>query len=163
MIVRILAALVVLIGVASCDDGFPFSQEAATVPVEEGYGPSPTLPPPNPTLIPTVNIAPASPWPTGAKPKAAPGFAVSEFAGGLDHPRWLLVLPNGDVLVAESNAPPKPKDNPGLKGMVMRLVMARAGAGVPSANRISLLRDGDGDGVAETRSLSWKGSTRRSE
>jgi glucose/arabinose dehydrogenase len=79
------------------------------------------------------------------------GLRVTALATGLDHPRWLLVLPNGDVLVAESNAPPKPDDAKGIKGWVMKWVMKRAGAGVPSANRITLLRDADGDGVAETR------------
>ncbi|HEY9239912.1 MAG TPA: sorbosone dehydrogenase family protein, partial [Burkholderiaceae bacterium] len=74
------------------------------------------------------------------------------FARGLDHPRWLHVLPNGDVLVAETNAPPKP-DNKGLRAWAMGLVMKKAGAGVPSANRITLLRDADGDGVAEVRTV----------
>ena len=76
-------------------------------------------------------------------------LAVNAFATGLDHPRWLYVLPNGDVLVAETNAPPRPEEGKGIKGMVMQFVMKRAGAGVPSANRITLLRDADGDGVAE--------------
>jgi glucose/arabinose dehydrogenase len=127
------------------------SREQATVPVEEGYGPSPTLPPPNPKLMPTVNIAEASTWPAGAGPMAAAGLKVNAYAEGFDHPRWIHVLPNGDVLVAESNAPPKPEDGNTLKGWVMGLVMGKAGAGVPSANRITLLRDADGDGVAEMR------------
>lgn len=125
--------------------------EMATLPISSGFGPQPTLPPPQPTLIPTVNIAPAKGWPTGATPLAAPGTRVVAFASGLDHPRWLYVLPNGDVLVAESNAPPKPEGSKGIKGWVMGLVMKRAGATVPSANRITLLRDTDGDGVADLR------------
>ena len=150
---RTLAATTVfLIVVAGCDGRIPFSGETATVPIEQGYGPNPTLPPPNPTRIPTVDIAPANPWPEGTAPTAAPGLAVNEFAGGLDHPRWLHVLPNGDVLVAESNAPPKPDEEFSLRGWAMGLVMRQAGAEVPSANRITLLRDADGDGVAETRS-----------
>ena len=80
-------------------------------------------------------------------------MTVNAFASGLDHPRTVYVLPNGDVLVAETNAPPKPDDGKGIKGMVMKAVMKKAGAGVPSANRITLLRDADGDGVAETRSV----------
>jgi glucose/arabinose dehydrogenase len=128
------------------------SREAARVPVEEGYGPNPTLPPPNPKLLPTINIARATPWPEGTAPTAAEGLAVSEFAGGLRHPRWLLVLPNGDVLVAESNAPEKPGSGFSVRSLAMGLVMGRAGAGAPSANRITLLRDADGDGVAEVRS-----------
>ena len=127
--------------------------DVAKLPVAAGTGPTPTLPAPNKTLLPTVNIAPARGWAEGAKPVAADGTAVAAFASGLDHPRWLYVLPNGDVLVAETNAPPKPDDGKGIKGWVMRLVMKRAGAGVPSANRITLLRDVDGDGVAEVRSV----------
>jgi glucose/arabinose dehydrogenase len=127
--------------------------EVATLPVSAGTGTRPTLPPPQRTLMPTVNIAPAQGWALGAAPIAAPGTRVALFADGLDHPRWLYVLPNGDVLVAETNAPPKPDDAPGIKGWVMGLVMKRAGAGVPSANRITLLRDSDGDGVVDLRSV----------
>lgn len=90
-------------------------------------------------------------------PIAAPGTRVTAFVSGLDHPRWLYVLPNGDVLVAESNAPPKPDDARGIKGWLMGLVMKRAGAGVASANRITLLRDSDGDGVADFRSVLLEG------
>ena len=104
-------------------------------------------------LLPTVNIAPARGWPAQVLPQAAPGLVVNAYATALDHPRWLLVLPNGDVLVAETNAPERPDDSPGVKGWVMDLVMRKAGAGVPSANRIVLLRDADGDGVAEFRSV----------
>ncbi len=127
--------------------------EVARLPVEAGTGPNPTLPAPTKTLLPTVNIAPAQGWAEGAKPTAAAGTAVNAFAAGLDHPRWLYVLPNGDVLVAETNSPPKPDANKGLRAWVMGLVMKRAGAAPPSANRITLLRDADGDGVAETRSV----------
>lgn len=127
--------------------------EVATLPISAGTGPQPTLPPAKQRLIPTVHIAPAQGWPSGTTPLAAPGTHVAAFAGGLDHPRWLLVLPNGDVLVAETNAPPKPDDAKGIKGWVMGLVMKRAGAGVPSANRITLLRDTDGNGVADLRSV----------
>lgn len=127
--------------------------ESSTLQVSDGTGPSPKLPEPNKTLIPTVNIAPAIGWPEGAKPTAAAGTQVAAFADGLDHPRWLYVLPNGDVLVAETNAPPKPDDAKGIRGWVMEKVMGRAGAGVPSPNRITLLRDADHDGVAETRTV----------
>jgi glucose/arabinose dehydrogenase len=133
--------------VASCSEPL----ESATA--EQTFGPSPTLPTPQNSWIPTVNIATAKGWPPGAKPTAANGMAVNAFATGLDHPRTVYVLPNGDVLVAESNAPPKPDDGKGIKARVTHLVMGRAGAGVPSANRITLLRDADGDGVAETRSI----------
>ncbi len=131
--------------------------EMATLPVSAGTGPRPTLPPPHKTLFPTVNIAPAQGWPSGAAPQAAPGTRVAAFASGLDHPRWLLVLPNGDVLVAESNAPPKPENGKGIKGWLMGLMMKRAGATEPSANRITLLRDTDGDGIADQRSALLEG------
>ena len=127
--------------------------EVATLPVDAGMGHDPTLPQPNPTLIPTVNIAPAVGWPLGRKPTPAPGLAVKAYASGLDHPRWIYVLPNGDVLVAETNAPPKPEDAKGIKGAIMKMVMKRAGAGVASANRITLLRGIDANGVAKTRSI----------
>ncbi|HIV72403.1 MAG TPA: sorbosone dehydrogenase family protein [Candidatus Aquabacterium excrementipullorum] len=122
-----------------------------------GYGPNPKLPAPEKSLIPTVNIAKATGWPAGVKPTPAAGLQVQAFATGLAHPRWLLVLPNGDVLVAETNAPPKPEDSKGIKGKVMKLVQKRAGAGVESPNRITLLRDADGDGVAETKHEFLKG------
>ncbi|MDQ6881571.1 MAG: sorbosone dehydrogenase family protein, partial [Pseudomonadota bacterium] len=122
-----------------------------------GVGPNPVLPAPQKSLVPTVHIAKAIGWPARTHPTAAAGFNVTAFAAGLDHPRWLYVLPNGDVLVAESNAPPKPEDGKGIKGTVMKLVMKRAGAGVPSANRITLLRDANGDGIAETRSVFLSG------
>ena len=131
--------------------------ETSKLPIEAGFGATPQLPPPTRTLIPTVNIAPAKGWPPGGKPVAAQGTTVGAFAAGLDHPRWLYVLPNGDVLVAETNAPPKPEGGNGIRGWIMKRVMKKAGAGVPSANRITLLRDADGDGVAETRSVFLEG------
>ncbi|SSB97048.1 Glucose/arabinose dehydrogenase, beta-propeller fold [Pseudomonas sp. 43mfcvi1.1] len=127
--------------------------ESSTLQVSDGTGPAPKLPEPNKTLVPTVNIAEAIGWPEGAKPTPAQGLQVGAFAEGLDHPRWLYVLPNGDVLVAETNAPPKPDDAKGIRGWVMKKVMGRAGAGVPSPNRITLLRDANHDGIAETRTV----------
>ena len=127
--------------------------ERASLPISAGIGPNPKLPPPVETVLPTVDIAPATGWPEGTAPEPAQGLAVHAFAEDLDHPRWLYVLPNGDVLVAETNAPPRPKDSEGLKGWVMGLIMEEAGAAVPSADRITLLRDADGDGMVETRSV----------
>ena len=126
---------------------------SARLPVSAGTGPNPTLPPPSQSLIPTVYVVTATGWPDGARPIAADGMTVTAFAQGLDHPRWLYVLPNGDVLVAETNAPPRPDHGKGLKGWFFKRFQKKAGGAVPSANRITLLRDGDGDGIAETRSV----------
>jgi len=145
------AAGALALGLAGCND----PQDTATA--QQSYGASPTLPVPQKSLVPTVNIAMASSWPSGAKPTAAAGMTVNAFASELDHPRTVYVLPNGDVLVAESNAPPKPEDEKGIKGFVFKQVQSWAGAGVPSANRITLLRDSDGDGVADVRSVFIEG------
>jgi glucose/arabinose dehydrogenase len=147
---RLLAAPVAVALLAACG-------EVATLPVSAGYGPAPTLPAPHSTLIPTINIADPVGWPKERLPIAAPGLAVKPFATGLDHPRWLYVLPNGDVLVAETNAPPRESGGSGIRGWVMKLMMSRAGAGTQSANRITLLRDADHDGVAEVRSVLLSG------
>jgi glucose/arabinose dehydrogenase len=114
-------------------------------------GTNPTLPAPDKKLLPIVQIAPATGWPVQAKPASAAGVLVKPFAVGLDHPRWLYLLPNGDVLVAETNAPERPADGKGIKAKIQKRVMAKAGAKVPSANRITLLRDADGDGAAELK------------
>lgn len=142
-----------LVFVIALAGGLTACGETSSLQVSDGTGPSPQLPEPNKTLIPTMNIAPAIGWPNGTKPTAATGTQVAAFAEGLDHPRWLYVLPNGDVLVAETNAPPKPDDGKGIKGWITEKVMSRAGAGVPSPNRITLLRDKDHDGIAETSTV----------
>jgi glucose/arabinose dehydrogenase len=129
----------------------------ARLPISAGTGPAPQLPAPSKSLIPTVKVAKAVGWANGEKPVAPRGTVVTAFAKDLDHPRWLYVLPNGDVLVAETNAPPRPEDGKGIKGFFFKIFMKRAGAAVPSANRITLLRDADGDGVAETRSVFLSG------
>jgi glucose/arabinose dehydrogenase len=125
--------------------------ESAKLQVADGIGPNPTLPKPAKTLIPTVNIAEAVGWPAGGKPVPAAGLQVGAFAEGLDHPRWMLVLPNGDVLVAETNKPPRPEKKKGIKDWIAGKIMKKAGAAVPSANRITLLRDANSDGVAELK------------
>ncbi len=125
--------------------------------VDDGFGAHPVLPAVDHSLIPTLDIAPAQGWSRGAVPTAAPGTRVNAFATQLDHPRWLYVLPNGDVLVAETNSPPKPDDATGIRGWIMGLVMGRAGATVPSANRITLLRDSTGSGVADFHSVLLEG------
>ena len=131
--------------------------DTAQLSVQAGMGHEPVLPPPRTSLIPTVDIAPPAGWPEGAAPEPAAGLAVAAYAEGLDHPRWLYALPNGDVLVAETNAEPRePHD---IKDRIMGKVLERAGAAVPSADRISLLRDADGDGNAEMRTVFRDGLT----
>jgi len=136
--------IVIALTLGACGD-------VAKLPENADTGPRPTIAAPQTSMFPTVNIAPARGWPEGATPTAAPGLAVNAFASGLDHPRWIYVLPNGDVLVAETNKPAK--EAAGIRAWVMGWVQKRAGAGVPSADRITLLRDADGDGKAETRGV----------
>lgn len=145
MTARACGGLALLMLASGCGD-------SATLSVADGTGPTPALPAPRSSMLPTVLVAPARGWPADAMPRAADGLQVQAFARELDHPRWLLVLPNGDVLVAESNAPHRPDAEPSLRGWFMARLMKRAGAGVTSADRITLLRDADGDGVAEARS-----------
>jgi len=125
----------------------------ARLPVSAGMGIHPVLPPEEHALIPIVNVVTRTGWSPDAAPTPAEGLAVRAFARGLDHPRWLYVLPNGDVLVAETNAPQRPDDGKGIKGFFFRYFQKKAGGAVPSANRIMLLRDTDGDGVADIRTV----------
>ena len=136
--------LLPLLLLAACGD-------TARLPVTAGQGSNPQIPTPTPSTLPTMKIAKPVGWPAGATPTPAPGLAVQAFADGLDHPRWLYTLPNGDVLVAETSAPPQPDDEKGVKGFAQKIVMSFAGANVPSANRITLLRDTNGDGVADLK------------
>jgi glucose/arabinose dehydrogenase len=129
------------------------SAVAAAQDMPAGYGPNPELPAPEQSLIPAMHVAPADPWPPGTQPVPAPGLAAAAYARGLDHPRWLYVLPNGDVLVAETNKPPAPSENGGLRAWFMQRMMKKAGAVVPSANRITLLRGVQADGSAASRSV----------
>ena len=143
-----------LILISACALPIAACGDSSKLPEQATVGASPTLPEPTTTLLPTVKIATAKGWPEGAVPVAAQGLTVAAFARGLDHPRWLHVLPNGDVLVAESNAPAdRPEEATGIKGFVFKQALKRAGASVPSPDRITLLRDQDGDGVAETRTV----------
>ncbi|WP_215762313.1 sorbosone dehydrogenase family protein [Acetobacter sp. P1H12_c] len=130
---------------------FVLRPETAQLSVSAGTGPHPKLPPPNKTLMPTVNIARPIGWKAGETPHASEGLTVKAFASGLNHPRWLYTLPNGDVLVAETNSPGTDKEN--LKNRIARTIQGLVGADVPSPNRILLLRDADGDGVAEEQSV----------
>lgn len=128
---------------AACDQGHP--------PPKSNYGPKPELPAPAPQTIPTMRVNSTAPWPQGTAPKAPAGFTVTRYAEGLDHPRWLYVLPNGDVLVAEA-APPLPRMN-SIEGVVEHWLDSKNGSAPPSANRITLLRDADGDGKPELRKV----------
>jgi len=146
---RLMLASLLVLDVAACGD-------TATLPVSAGIGPQPILPAPHRTLIPTVKFARAIGWPSGATPTAAPGLAVSAYATGLDHPRWLHVLPNGDVLVAESDAPSSPEEDRGITDWIEERVMKAIGE-TPSADRITLLRGIGANGVAQTRSVFLRG------
>jgi glucose/arabinose dehydrogenase len=123
----------------------------ARLSVVEGTGPHPVLTPPDDALFPTMHVVTARRWPAHASPDVAPDMEITAFARDLEHPRWVYVLPNGDVLVAETNGPERPDDNTGVKGWMFKRFQKQAGGGVPSANRITLLRDVDGDGSAEVR------------
>jgi glucose/arabinose dehydrogenase len=146
---RFILALAPLLLFSACKvgpaDQGPEASPASTV------GPNPTLPEANQQTIPVVQVATARGWPAGMKPSAPAGVRVTAFASGLVHPRWLYTLPNGDVLVAETNAPERPAEGKGIKGKVMKKMMAKAGAAVESPNRITLLRDANGDGIAELK------------
>ncbi|KQM91273.1 MULTISPECIES: PQQ-dependent sugar dehydrogenase [Sphingomonas] len=151
--ILIVLGLIILVGIA----GFTWLAwpDTARLDVNQVTGKRPDITAPRIQMLPTIGVAKAVGWPKGAMPTAAAGMKVQPFAAGLDHPRWLYRLPNGDVLVAETNSPPR--KGPGVVTTVMNFLMGRAGAGVPSANRITLLRDADGDGVAETRSAFMTG------
>jgi len=143
--VRVQSFIVVILAATACGT-------AARLPVSAGMGPHPVLPHEEHALIPIVNVVTREGWPPDATPTAADGLTVRAFARGLDHPRWIYVLPNGDVLVAETNAPQRPDDGKGIKGFFFKFFQRKAGGAVPSANRITLLRDTDGDGIADIRS-----------
>lgn len=123
--------------------------ETAKLRPEDGMGVNPQLPKPVKTLLPTVKVADATGWTIDQAPTPALGLRVTAFARNLAHPRWLYVLPNGDVLVAESDAPPKPKEEASIRGFFMKMLMKKAGSNQGSANRITLLRDANHDGAAE--------------
>lgn len=146
---RILIIILVILIAFAAAFYFVASGKPAALSVEAVSGAQPTISAARNERIPTINIADPVGWPQGAKPTAPKGLAVNAFADKLDHPRWMHLLPNGDVLVAETNSPPR--EGGGIVDWAMKLLMGRAGAGVPSANRITLLRDANGDGVAEQR------------
>jgi len=141
---KLAVAALPLLALCSCGDTARFG-------VAAGTGPSPVLPPPVKSLIPTTKVADATGWPRGRTPVPAPGLGVNAFAVGLDHPRWLYTLSNGDVLVAETAGPGTDPGPGGIKGFFQKMFLKKAGSDVPSANRITLLRDGAGDGIAKLK------------
>lgn len=145
-----LIALILIVLVLVGGAFFYFAKgDTAQLPDGADVGKEPVFTAARSEMIPTVNIADPAPWKPGEKPVAAKGLSVERFAEGLAHPRSLLRLPNGDVLVAETNSPPRPAG--GIVNRVMNYLMNKAGAGGESPNRITLLRDADGDGKAETK------------
>src|ERR1041385_5618073 len=146
---QIVTIALTIAGVAGC--GVP-----ARVPVSAETGVHPVIPRPSPSLIPVMQVGTVKTWTSGGTPVAAGDLTVRAFARDLDHPRWLYVLPNGDVLVSETNAPKRPDDAKGIKGFFFRLFQKRAGGGVPSENRLILLRDTNGDGIADVRTVFLK-------
>jgi len=139
-----LVAAPMVLALAACAPG-------GALPVEQGFGANPVLPEAKKQAVPVVKIAKVVGWAAGETPKAAEGLKVAALASGLDHPRWLYVLPNGDVLVAETNSPERPGDSAGFKGWIATKIMSAAGAVTKSPNRLILLRDANGDGVAEVK------------
>ena len=123
-----------------------------------GWGSAPLLKPPEPQTVPVMKLSKAVGWRPGEIPTPAEGFEVQAFAQGLNHPRWLYELPNGDILVAETDAPQASSGRGGLSGFAKR-VMRFTGSGYPSADRITLLRDTDQDGVADYKAPSSRTST----
>ena len=148
---HILGVLALLLLVAIAIVAYLAWPDKAQLDLAAVTGQRPTITPPREQVIPTIGTAKPVGWAAGQMPTPAAGLRVQPFASGLDHPRWMYRLPNGDVLVAETNSPPR--EGGGVTGLVMRVLMGRVGAGVPSANRITLLRDADGDGRAEARSV----------
>lgn len=137
---RLLLFACVVLALSACGQPAP--------PADQSYGADPELPAPQ-GGFPTLNPATATSWPDGAAPTAPEGFTVTRFAERLAHPRWIYVLPNGDVLVAESST--KPRSGGGIEGWIANMMQRRAGALAESADRITLLRDTDGDGDVDAR------------
>lgn len=133
--------LVAMLALVACGQPAP--------PPQHGYGADPQLPAPQSGVLPTVNTAEAIGWPAGGAPTAPEGFTVTRYAEGLDHPRMLYQLPNGDILVVESST--KPQQGGGIMGWIRNNIQRGAGALSESADRITLLRDSDGDGVVDAR------------
>jgi glucose/arabinose dehydrogenase len=153
MRVILLRALVVIAVVVLAFVGFIVWAQysnSSDLPSDATAGKNPTLVDPDPQWIPSVSLPRTIGWQANQAPTPAKGLAVTRFAGNLDHPRTMLTLPNGDVLVAETKAPAGDKPG-GITGMAMKWMKDRVGAGGPSPDKILLLRDANGDGKAEER------------
>ena len=150
MMRRCLSMIVAVTGVlclAACDSGHP--------PPKSSFGANPKLPAPAPQTIPTMNVNSVEAWGPNETPTAPAGFTVTRFAANLRHPRWIYVLPNGDVLVSEAAPPMPPID--GVEDGVEHWLDAKNGSAPPSANQITLLRDTNGDGIPDVRTVFLKG------
>ena len=145
---QIAATVGVAVSLAATGCGVP-----ARVPVAEQSGPRPVIPKPSVSLIPVMKVVTPRRWTAGETPVAASDLSVKAFARDLHHPRSIFVLPNGDVLVGETNAPKRPDDAKGIKGFFFRFFQSRSGGGAPNENRLVLLRDTDGDGVADVKTI----------
>ena len=148
---KIAIGLVVVIVLLAAAGWWVLRGDPAEYSVEQVTGTDPVLAEPDAQMVPTVAVAEPIGWPDGAAPEAAKGLVVNRFADGLEHPRVIYAMPNGDVLVAESNAPERVVAGGGLTNLVAGFLFRRAGAAVPSPDKLVLLRDADGDGVAEDR------------
>ncbi len=148
---KILIGLAVFVIVTAAGVWLVTRPDKAELTLDEVSGPRPQLVDPDPETIPTIVTAEPIGWKANEAPAPGRGLAVTRFAAGLDHPRTIYTLPNGDVLVAETNSQPRP--GKGVTAAVMNWLMKRVGAGGPSPDRIQLLRDADGDGRAETKTL----------
>ncbi|MCK9540553.1 MAG: sorbosone dehydrogenase family protein [Novosphingobium sp.] len=146
---KFLVALGLIVVVAGLFLAWVWRGNPSDRPITDTMGQRPALVEAESETIPSVTLVKTVGWAAGEAPQPAAGLAVVRFAEGLSHPRTMLTLPNGDVLVAETNSPPR--DGSGFQAWAMRLFLGRVGAGEPSANRIVLLRDADGDGKAEQK------------
>ncbi len=154
---KVLLALLVLILIAVAAIWWMLRGSPGEHSLAELSGPRPVLVRPNAQTIPTLGLASPVGWKAGQTPVPAAGLTVKAFAIGLAHPRNLITLPNGDVLVSEATGPKS--EGGGITGFVMKLLFRKVGSDVPSANRIALLRDADGDGVAEVHTALIGGLT----
>ncbi|MFY7836652.1 MAG: PQQ-dependent sugar dehydrogenase [Novosphingobium sp.] len=149
IIKKILITIIVIIAIVGAWVAWSIRGPAAEFSTNDTTGPKPKLAEPNEQTIPTIKTADPVGWKDGEAPVAAQGLAVMRFADKLDHPRTIYTMPNGDVLVAETNSPPR--ESSGITGAVMGYLFRKVGAGGPSPNKIVLLRDADGNGTAEQR------------